>query len=224
MKVLILGALEKEISVLNKLLEVKEKTDYFYKKMTKNEIFTATVGVGIINALSSTYSLIDNIHPDIVINIGTAGASSLDINDGDIIICDEAIYNGGYILNNFASSQFETVEETNLIIKGNEEFSQLIDQANLNATFYHGKTLSGDFFIKNTKIINALKDKYHHICEDMETIGIYKACQEKKTPCIAYRIISNNELRGTLYSDNVLIVNEKLQTIIFDFLNYLESL
>ena len=222
MKILILGALEKEISVLNELLKAEKQTDFFFKKMTKNEIYTAVVGVGTINALTATYSLIENIRPDIVINIGTAGGHTLDINGGDIVICDEAIYHGGYIMNNSPVFNWNTIEETNLIIKGDEKLSKLIEQANIDCVVRHGKTLSGDFFTKDVKVINALEKKYHHLCEDMETIAIYKVCKEKKTPCIAYRIISNNELRGTLYDDNVLVVNKKLQTIVFGLLRFLD--
>ena len=91
----------------------------------------------------------------------------------------------------------------------------------MDATIIHGKTLSGDFFTKDIEVIKSLNNKYHHLCEDMETIAIYKVCQEKKIPSIAYRIISNNELKGTKYDDNVLEVNEKLQRIIFQLLNCL---
>lgn len=222
MKILFLGALEKEISVLNELIKAEKKDNFFYAKTNKNEVFTAIVGVGILNALTNTYSLVENIRPDIVINIGTAGGHSLDINDGDIVVCDEAIYHGGYIMNDSPTFSWNTIEETNLTIIGSEELSRLLEEANVDATIRHGKTLSGDFFTKDVNVINALRNKYHHLCEDMETIAVYRACKEKKTPCIAYRIISNNELRGTLYNDNVLRVNKKLQTIIFDLLNYLD--
>ena len=56
----------------------------------------------------------------------------------------------------------------------------------------------------------------------METIAIYKLCKEKNIPAIAFRIISNNELKGTLYEDNVYKVNEKLQSIIAQLLNSLD--
>ena len=222
MRILILGALEKEITVLNELLKVENEKDFFFKKMAKNEVFTGIVGVGIFNAFTMAYSLIEQIHPDILINIGTAGGHTLDIDDGDIVVCDEAIYHGGYIMNDSPSSNWRTIEETNLAIQGDKELSRLFEKANIHAPIHHGKTLSGDFFTRDVNTINALRNKYHHICEDMETIAIYKVCKEKKTPCIAYRIISNNELRGTLYDDNVLEVNRKLQTIIFELLNYLD--
>ena len=221
MKILILGALEKEISFLNDLIKAENKDDFFYSKMNKNEVFTATIGVGILNAFSNTYSLIDKIQPDIVINIGTAGGHSLEINDGDIVICDEAIYHGGYIMTSSPVSSWNTIEETDLVIKGDKELSTLVEKIKPNAVIHHGKTLSGDFFTKDINTINALREKYHHLCEDMETIAIYKVCKEKKIPSIAYRIISNNELKGTLYEDNVIKVNQKLQNIIFDLLNYL---
>lgn len=223
MKILILGALEKEVTILNDLLKVEDKSSFFYKKMTKNEVFIAVIGVGILNAFANTISLIDLIHPDIVINIGTAGGHTLDVNDGDIVICDEAIYHGGYIMNSSPVSTWNTIEEVDLVLKGDKELSKLIEKIKVDCDIHHGRTLSGDFFTKDKDVINALNKKYHHLCEDMETIAVYKACKEKKTPCIAYRIISNSELRGTLYFDNVLIVNKKLQTIIYNLLNLIDS-
>lgn len=219
MKILILGALEKEINILNQLLKAEANAGFYYAKFKKHEVYIATTGVGILNAFSSTYKYLEQIKPDVVINIGTAGGHCLDVNDGDIIVCDETIYHGGYIMTNSPTSSWETIEETNLIIKGDESLSKLIDKLDINISVHHGSTLSGDFFTKDLALIKALSNKYHHLCEDMETIAIYKACREKKTPCISYRIISNNELRGTFYDDNVLKVNKDLQEIIFQLLN-----
>ena len=222
MKILILAALEKEVSVLNRLIKAESKDGFCYAKINNNEIYTAITGVGILNAFSTTLALIEEVHPDIVINIGTAGGHTLEVKDGDIIVCDEAIYHGGYIMTNTPASTWDVIEETELTIKGDEKLSKLFDS--VDATIHHGKTLSGDFFTRDKDVIIALNEKYHHLCEDMETIAIYKVCKEKKIPAIAYRIISNNELRGTLYEDNVLEVNEKLQSIIVQLLNSLGSL
>ena len=86
MKILILGALEKEVSVLNKSVSTEMKDGFCFAKIKDNEVFTALTGVGIMNALIATYSLIEKIRPDIVINIGTAGGHTLDVNDGDIVV------------------------------------------------------------------------------------------------------------------------------------------
>jgi adenosylhomocysteine nucleosidase len=221
MKILVLAALEKEISVLNNLINTETKDGVCFAKINNNEIYTAITGVGILNAFSMTNLLIEKLHPDFVINIGTAGGHTLEVNDGDVVVCDEAIYHGGYIMTNNPTSTWDAIEETNLVIKGDEKLSKLFDEITADTTIRHGRTLSGDFFTRDVEVIKALNNKYHHLCEDMETIAIYKACKDKNTPCIAYRIISNNELRGTLYQDDVLKVNKKLQTIIFEFLNYL---
>ena len=222
MKILILAALHKEIAVLNELIRAETKGDFCCSKIKNNEVFTGITGVGILNAFTTTNSLIDKIHPDVVINIGTAGGHTLEVNDGDIIVCDEAIYHGGYIMNNTHPSTWETIGETDLTIKGDKNLSNLLDKLGLGSTIRHGKTLSGDFFTRDVEVIKSLYNKHHHLCEDMETIAIYKACKEKKIPAIAYRIISNNELKGTLYEDNVLKVNEKLQQIIFQLLSCLD--
>lgn len=222
MKVLIVAALDKEINILNDLLKAKKKKDYYFKKMGKSEIYTSIVGVGTINALTNTQSLIEEINPDYVINIGTAGSFVLEVDIGDIVVCDEAIYHGGYILTNSPSSDWDTIKETNLSIKGDKKLSKLLDKIDTGCAIYHGKTLSGDFFTKDLKTISALTEKYHLLCEDMETLAIYKACEKKKIPCIAYRIISNNEIKGSKYEDNVLFVNKKLQEVIFDLLERLD--
>lgn len=222
MKVLIVAALDKEIDILNDLLKAKKKKDYYFKKMGKSEIYTSIVGVGTINALTNTQSLIEEINPDYVINIGTAGSFVLEVDAGDIVVCDEAIYHGGYILTNSPSSDWETLKETNLSIKGDKKLSKLLDKIDTGCVIHHGKTLSGDFFTKDLKIISALREKYHNLCEDMETLAIYKACEIKKIPCIAYRIISNNEIKGSRYEDNVLYVNKKFQEVIFDLLEHLD--
>ena len=218
MKILILAALEKEISLLNKLIKAEKKDGFCFAKVNNNEIFTATTGVGTLNAFTSTTSLLEKINPDVVINIGTAGAHTLEVEDGDIIVCDEAIFHGGYIMNNSHPSTWNQIEETNLIINGDKKLSNLLDD--IDTKIHHGKTLSGDFFTKDKELIKSLNNKYHHLCEDMETIAIYKVCKEKKIPVIAYRIISNNELRGTKYEDNVYKVNKKLQTLIAQLLNH----
>ena len=221
MKIVILGALEKEVSILNRLINAESKDGFCTATIKNNDIFTAITGVGILNAFSVASSLIEEIHPDVVINIGTAGGHTLDVRDGDIVVCDEAIYHGGYIMNNTPASSWNVIEETNLTIKGDEKLSKLLDKVNVDTTIHHGKTLSGDFFTRDKDVIRTLNNKYHHLCEDMETIAIYKVCKEKKIPAIAFRIISNNELRGTLYEDNALEVNKKLQSIIVLLLNSL---
>ena len=222
MKILILGALDTEISKLTKLLKAEYINDIYFAKVNKNEIYLAVTGVGIMNATLSTLKYINQINPDAVINIGTAGSHKIDIKDGDIIICDKAIYHGGYVLNGSSISNSEMMLDTFIIHSGNTKLSKLIDKIKVDTNIYHGTTLSGDFFTKDVETIKSLNNKYHHLCEDMETIAIYKVCYKEKIPAIAIRIISNNELLGTKYEDNNLKVNIKLQTIIAQLLNHLK--
>jgi adenosylhomocysteine nucleosidase len=222
MKILILGALDTEISTLNRLIDAKLNNDFYFANVNKNEIYLAVTGVGIMNATFSTLKFIKQINPDNVINIGTAGSHRIDIKDGDIIICEKAIYHGGYVLNGSSISNSEIMLDTFLIHSGNTKLSKLIDRIKVDTNVYHGATLSGDFFTKDVETIKSLNNKYHHLCEDMETIAIYKVCYKEKIPAIAIRIISNNELLGTKYEDNNLKVNIKLQSIIAELLHHLK--
>ena len=59
---------------------------------------------------------------------------------------------------------------------------------------YTGTLGSGDVFNREYDRIMWLQNQFHHLSEDMESIGTYCVCNQFGIPCIGIRIISNNEL------------------------------
>ena len=53
---------------------------------------------------------------------------------------------------------------------------------------------SGDLFSKEKDRILWLHDKFGNDSEDMESFAVYSVCRDCGVPCVAVRVISNNEL------------------------------
>lgn len=86
---------------------------------------------------------------------------------------------------------------------------------NTNNTVYKGTLGSGDAFNREIDRINWISSTFDSLCEDMESIGVYLACQQFNVPCIGIRIISNNEIIGEELDEDQAIY---LQKLLIDFI------
>lgn len=66
-----------------------------------------------------------------------------------------------------------------------------------------GRLASGNIWNKDKKRIQFLNEKYNVICEDMESISIYKTANLLEVPAICIRGISNNEVLEENYDASV---------------------
>lgn len=87
-----------------------------------------------------------------------------------------------------------------------------------------GKLGSGDLFSRETDRIDWMHSQLGELCEDMESIAVYKACIECGVPVIGIRIISNNEITGENDNDALFdMVHNKLQNFIFEVIKLIEN-
>ena len=110
-KILILAAMPSEINYLilkfEKITEEEIKGYKCYKTNIKNnEIYFLLTQVGEINSSISTTKAILKIHPNKIINIGTAGAHKKNLKIGDLIIGEEII-NMNSIITPFKKKKFK---------------------------------------------------------------------------------------------------------------------
>lgn len=94
MKVGIIGAMDEEITYLkSKLLNLEENNIanyiYFTGQINNIHIILFKSGIGKVNAAIGTTLLIDRFSPNYIINTGSAGAFSEELNIGDVVIPSE---------------------------------------------------------------------------------------------------------------------------------------
>lgn len=206
--ILIQGAMDIEIEYLISQLENVEEQDIsgypFYIGILNNvKIVVSKTLIGTINSTIATTIGIINYQPDFVINQGIAGAHSVDIHTGDIIIgekcCNINSYSMPAISEGNGSSVFEW-EPDKRAKKAkctNAELLNILQNniiANTSKHVYTGVLGSGDAFNREVDRIKWINQLFNTSCEDMESIGTYSVCDKFNVPCVGIRIISNNEI------------------------------
>lgn len=206
--ILIQGAMDIEIEYFIDKLERKEKYtiagyEFYTGYIHTSKIIISKTLVGVVNATTATTIGIMTFHPDIVINQGIAGAHKSNIHIGDIIIGEKCCNINAFSMptkeEGHSSNPFEweSNKRGKEIHNGDEKLVKLFKdffETNHENAIYTGTLGSGDVFNREYDRIMWLQNQFHHLSEDMESIGTYSVCNQFQIPCIGIRIISNNEL------------------------------
>ena len=234
--ILIQGAMDIEVEYLIRNLEKKEKHtiagyEFYTGYMHTSKVIISKTLVGIVYATTTTTIAILTFHPDIVINQGIAGAHKSNIHIGDIIIGEKCCNINAFSMptkeEGHSSNPFEWEpnKRGEEIQNGNETLINIFKdffESNYENTIYTGTLGSGDVFNREYDRIMWLQNQFHHLSEDMESIGTYSVCNQFEIPCVGIRIISNNELTNEKLDKEQAINLQKLfinffKTKLFDF-------
>ena len=95
-KIGIIAAMEEEMQQIKEIMEgISEKKIYnltFYiGTISQKECILVECGIGKVNAARTTQILIDNFDIEYIVNVGTAGATSRELNTTDVVIADKLI-------------------------------------------------------------------------------------------------------------------------------------
>ncbi len=206
--ILIQGAMDIEIEYFIDKLEKKEKQtiagyEFYTGYIHTSKIIISKTLVGVVNSTTATTIAIMTFRPDIVINQGIAGAHKSNIHIGDIIIGEKCCNINAFSMptkeEGHSSNPFEweTNKRGEEIQIGDKKLVKVIKgffETNCENTIYTGTLGSGDVFNREYDRIMWLQNRFHHLSEDMESIGTYCVCNQFEIPCVGIRIISNNEL------------------------------
>lgn len=223
--ILIQGAMEAETDWLTSQIEYcKDMTVGGYRfwkgSYQGRELVVSRTEIGELNAACVTTLGILHFAPSAVINQGIAGSHSEEVHIGDIIVGESCIH-----INDWETQLKGRGEGTDPLSWSRGMVDPLLLYSDaallerfLSSCYGGGKLIkgrlgSGDLFSREYDRILWLRKKCGHICEDMESIAVYKVCQRLSVPCLGVRIISNNELTGELYTP---AVGKELQRFILE--------
>lgn len=188
----IIVAMEKEMNLLLPLMkeytsvEIDGRT-YHSGSMGRHGIVAVKCGIGKVNAALAAYALINDFHPDMIINTGVAGgtgAGSPAARVLDVILAARIAYHDvwcgpGTVPGEAAGCPrfFEcplTPEQRNAL--GAKE----------------GLLASGDIFIDSADDIRRILALYPDaMAVDMESAAIAQTCMLKKVPFVCLRVVSD---------------------------------
>ena len=223
--ILIQAAMEKELVLFLDYFKDFEKQviagyDFYIGEFQGLKLVISQTQNGVMNATESTTIAMLTFSPDYVINEGTCGAHLQSLEVGDLIIGEDAVY-----INKFKSPAKKKGEGSNSLewipaergsfrIKANEQLLEVAKKVCPASNVFFGTIGTGDLFSKEVDRIEFLRNTFGELCEEMETVAVYKVCESFGVPCLGIRIVSNNELVegvGTL-QENI----EKIMPRVFD--------
>lgn len=195
----IIAAMQEEMQEIEKIMQYKENIKLYNLNIIKGKINEYNIvlveaGVGKVNAGRVTQILIDNFKIDAIINVGSAGSATDELNIGDIVIGKKLVqhdfditafgHQKGYISNvgQFIESDDKLVLKMKQTIEkiGKDEFKIKI-----------GTIASGDIFCTESKMREKIRNKFNADAIEMEGAAIAQVCKLDEIPFIVIRSISD---------------------------------
>ncbi len=199
MKIGIIGAMEIEGENLKSAMTVKnvvQKASMEFYDGTIGNIDVVVVRSGIckVNAGICVQILVDTFGVTHVLNTGAAGSLDARINIGDIVLSTDACYHDvnatvfGYKKGEIPQLGVQSfVADRTLIDKA----KAAISVASPDLGVFEGRVCSGDQFISDKDVKDAIIKELGGMCCEMEGAGIAQACYLNKIPFIIIRAISD---------------------------------
>lgn len=182
-------------------------------------VVAMATGIGMVNAGAATSLLLASERPSLVLNFGCAGAHRDDIHPGDVVIGEGVVNHLSLtILPNgeerYAGFRFQVDDRTiltDVIPADRDLFDLACDvardwgpdpwpwsvQRNSSGAVHAGIIASADCWTQDPVRIGGLHDLHGSLCEDMEAAAVAQVCAIFKTPMLAIKDISNNELHAS---------------------------
>ncbi|WP_303824571.1 5'-methylthioadenosine/adenosylhomocysteine nucleosidase [Ruminococcus flavefaciens] len=189
----IIGAMPSELADIRNILgkgEVKNISgfDFYINEKNGKTVINACCGIAKVNAALCTQVMIDNFHPDCVINTGIAGGMNSSVKVCDIVISTEVLPHDLdlHFLKDYPpycgifradSVLMDTAEK----VCG--EFS---------VKSFRGRIVSGEAFISSNDVKNSIQEKFDPYAVDMESAAVGHCCYLNKLPFVSVRCISDN--------------------------------
>lgn len=197
-KIGIIAAMEQEAQEILNIMQEAHRETYFEKefiigKINETECILVQAGVGKVNAARTTQLLIDKFQIDAVINVGSAGAISEELNYGDIVISTSCIQH------DFDITCFNHpkgyITDIGVEIKADEGLIKLLKEASKNieksANVVEGIILTGDQFCYMAELKEELRKTFHAECTEMEGAAVAQVCMLCNKPFVVVRSISD---------------------------------
>ena len=156
-----------------------------------NSITVRKCGIGKVNAAVSSLEMIRDLHPDLVVNTGIAGAVKHRAGRGDVVVADKVAYHDVWCGEGIPWGQVQGLPM--YFACSPAACAKARDAASgTGATVHSGLLCSGDrFVVGSTMDKECLGHFPDAIAVDMESGAVAQVCHLKEVPFVAIRIISD---------------------------------
>lgn len=198
MNILIIGAMEEEISLLKeKMLNLRsESVTYltvYRGSIGDHEVSLVQCGIGKVASAAATAILIQAFSPHYVINTGSAGGFDPELDIGDVVIATELLHHDvnvthfGYDLGQVPQMPLYYKSDNHLVQLALDAIGQLTD-----VKVKSGLVCSGDSFVGSDEAAQQIRDDFVSMkAVEMEGAAIGQVCYLMNTPFVVIRSLSD---------------------------------
>lgn len=192
MKIGIIVAMGKELSLLEPLIEGKTTENYNHNtfligRIGPHQVIAIQCGIGKVNAAITTEIMISRYQPQLVINTGVAGAADKGLSILDVVVGSDIAYHDVWC---GPENPVGSVQGLPLFYHSEEHYAlQLQGMEGVNL----GLICSGDQFIDSAEQLDKIRSNFPQVLAvDMESAAIAQVCYLHKQPYLCIRVISDS--------------------------------
>lgn len=196
----IIGAMQVEVEgIINVLTEKKTENilgaDFVSGKLNDVPVVVVRCGVGKVNAAMCAASMIMRYQPELIINTGVSGGIGEGVRIGNLVIATHAVqydYDTTAIGEPKAFVPVAGKETVELVTSEKHNAVLAKYAAEIYNGVHRGVIATGDKFVADPKMCEALKAEFGAISCEMETGSIAHVCMSANVPFCGLRAISDN--------------------------------
>lgn len=224
----IIAAMQEEMNAIKEIMtNITEKQIYeltfIEGKINEKDCVLVQCGVGKVNSSRVTQILIDNYDIEYIINVGSAGAATNELDIGDIVIGKKLVqhdfditafgHKKGYI-----SNIGECIESDEKLIQRFEKVISYIENKEFKIKM--GTIASGDIFCTENTMKEKINKKFDADAIEMEGAAIAQVCYLDKVPFIIVRSISDspNGKNNITFEKYLELASKRCSSIIAKFI------
>ena len=193
----IIGAMQQEVAILKKLMDVDEVIEVMHVAFTVGRLHGKDVvllesGIGKVNVAMATTLLLERFEISAVINTGSAGGIKADAQVGDVIISESVVYHDvdvtgfGYAVGQVPSLPAAFSSDAKLVA----QVETVLAEAG--ARYFKGQIATGDAFIHRPEQLEQVRTNFAHaIALEMEAAAVAHVCHLAKVPFVVVRALSD---------------------------------
>lgn len=186
----IIAAEEKEViqilNIMNNVIETKIYEKIFYEGLIEDKkVVVVKSNVGKVNSSRICQMMIDKFNVELIINVGTAGSVSNDLNIGDVVVADKLVQYD-FDVTPFGRKLGE-IENIGEYISVDQDLLNLFEDLNVK----YGMIASGDRFIYKREDKDYIRETFNAFCVEMEGASIAQVCYLNQIPFLVIRSITD---------------------------------
>ncbi|GAA0432206.1 MAG: 5'-methylthioadenosine/S-adenosylhomocysteine nucleosidase [Bacillota bacterium] len=193
----IIGAMDEEVALLQSKMTDKEQLKVANCIFTRGKLFDREVvllksGIGKVNAAMATTIMHERFTPKFVINTGSAGGFSKNLEVGDVIISTQVVHHDvdatafDYTYGQVPGMPAMYDADTNLVAKASKVMHTM------DIGYEEGIIATGDSFMSDPDRVAFVRHKFPTmIAAEMEAAAVAQVCYQYNIPFVIIRALSD---------------------------------